>query len=50
MMDVEIKRLENEITQACLVDKPRMKNQDTNDHTTALEDCHREFMTMLPWL
>lgn len=39
LMDAEIKRLENEITQACLVDKPRMTRQDTGDCTTALEEC-----------
>jgi len=49
-MDAEIKMLENEITQACLVDKPRMTKKDTDDHTTTLEYCHKEFMTLLPWL
>lgn len=50
LMDVEIKRLESRVTQACLADKPRMTRQDTNGHTTALEDFRREFMTLLPWL
>ena len=27
-----------------------MTKQDTEDHTTALEDCRQEFMTLLPWL
>lgn len=40
LMDTEIKRLENEIMQACLIDKPRIIRQDTNDHITALEECH----------
>jgi len=39
LMDAEIKRLETKITSACLVDKPRMTRQDTDDHTTTLEDC-----------
>ena len=39
-MDADIKRLENEIVQACFVDKPRMEKQYTDNHTTALEDCH----------
>jgi len=50
LMDTEIKKLESEIAQACLVDKPRTTRQDTDNHTTALEDCNREFMTLLPWL
>lgn len=39
LMDVEIKKLENEIVQACLIDKLRMKRQDTDSHTTAVKDC-----------
>ena len=39
LMDTEIKTLENEITQTCLFDKLRMTRQDTDSHTTALEDC-----------
>lgn len=50
LMDTEIKPLENEIAQACLVNKPRMKRQDTDNHTTTLEDFRQEFMTLLPWL
>jgi len=38
LMDNEIKKLESEITQACLVNKPRMRRQDIDIHTTALED------------
>jgi len=49
-MDAEIKRLENEIKQACLIDKPRMTRQGVDDRTTRLEYCHQEFMTLLPWL
>lgn len=50
LMDAKIKTLEIKIVQACLIDKLRMKRQDTDNHTTALEDFHREFMTLLPWL
>lgn len=50
LKDAEIKRLENEVTQACLVDKPRMTRQDMDGHTTTLEDCCQEFMTLLLWL
>ena len=49
-MDTEVKRLENKIKQACLIDKPRMARQGANDHTTELEGQRREFMTVLPWL
>lgn len=49
-MDAKFKRLENEIMQACLVDNPRVIRQDMDDRTTALEDCRRVFMTLLPWL
>ncbi len=50
LKDTKIKRLENEVTQVCLVNKPRMTRQDTNGHTTTLEYCNRELMTLLPWL
>lgn len=50
LMDAKIKKLENEIVQACLNDKLRMTRQDTNNHTTTLEDCCLEFWTLLPWL
>lgn len=50
LMDADIKTLENEIKQACLVDKPRMTRQYIDDHTTTLEECCREFMILLPWL
>lgn len=48
LMNAEIKRLEIEITQACI--KPRMTRKDTDDHTTTLEECRQEFMILMPWL
>jgi len=50
LMDMEIKTLENEITQARLIDKLRMTRQDMDNHTIALEDCRQEIVTLLPWL
>jgi len=50
LMDVDIKKLENEIMQACLVNNLRMTRLDTDNHTTTLEDYHQEFVTLLPWL
>lgn len=50
LMDTKIKTQENEIMQACLIDKLRMKRQDIDIHTIALEYCRREFVTLLPWL
>jgi len=50
LMDAEIKTLENEIVQACLVKKLIMRRQDTDSDTTTLEDYYREFVTLLPWL
>jgi len=49
-MDVEVKRLEIEIKQACLIDKPRMARQGADDHTNELEYYHQELITLLPWL
>jgi len=50
LMDAEIKKLENKITQECCVDKLRMIGQDMGSHTIALEDCRQEIVTLLPWL
>lgn len=36
LMDGEIKILEHEIAQECLIDKLRMTRQDTDNHTTTL--------------
>lgn len=49
-MDAEVKGLENEIKQACLVDKPRMARQGVDDNTNELEDYHQELISLLPWL
>jgi len=49
-MDTEVKRLENEIKKAFLVDKPRMGRQGVFDHADELEDYHRELVSLLPWL
>ena len=40
LMEAEVKRLENEIKGACLIDKPRMTRQGADDHTNELEDYH----------
>ena len=49
-MDAEVKMLENEIKQACLVDKPRMARQGVDDHTNELEDYFQKLISLLPWL
>lgn len=48
LMDVEIKKLETKIAQACRVD--RMKGQDMGSDTIELEDCRPECVALLPWL
>lgn len=50
MMDAKVKRLENQIKQACLIDKPRMVRHGVNDPTNELDDYHRELINLLPWL
>ena len=40
LMDAEMKKLENEIAQACLVNKLRVTGKDMDNHSTTLEDCH----------
>ena len=47
LIDVEIRKLETQIAQACRVD--RMTRQYMGNHTIALEDCCREFVALLPW-
>lgn len=49
-MDIEVKRLENEIKQAYLIDKPRMARHGVDDHTNELEYYRHEFIKLLPWL
>lgn len=50
LMDAKIKKLENEIVQACRVNKLRIIGQDMGNHTTTLEDCHQAAVTLLQWL
>jgi len=50
LMDVEIKRLKNDIMQSYLVDKLSVTRPDTDNHTTALEDSSLKFITLLPWV
>ncbi len=50
LMDGEIKNLEYKITQECHVDNLRMTGRDMDSHTTALENCCRAFVTLVPWL
>jgi len=49
-MDTEVKRLENEIKEAFLIDKPRMARQDAYDHTNELEDYRQELVGLQSWL
>lgn len=49
-MDIEVKRLENEIKRAYFIDKPRMTRQGADDDTNELEDYHEELINLLPWL
>ena len=49
-MDAEAKKLENEIKEALLNNKPRMIRQGAYDHTKELEDHRRELVRLLSWL
>ena len=49
-MEAEVKMLENEIKQACLVDKPRMARQGVYDHTYKFENYCHELISLMPWL
>lgn len=49
-MDTEVKKLENEMKEAFLDEKPRMARQGMYSHTDKLESYHRELVSLLPWL
>jgi len=50
MMDIEGKKLEDEIKEAFLVKKPKVVRQGAYAHTNKLENYHRELVSLLPWL
>ena len=48
-VDLEVKKLGNEIKEAFLIKKPRMVRQGMYDHTNNLENYRRELVSLLPW-
>jgi len=50
LMDVEIKKLENEIKEAFLIEKSRMERQGAYSHTEKLESYRHELVSLLSWL
>lgn len=50
MMDVEVKKLEDEIKEAFFIKKPRMVRQGAYNHTVKFEHYHCELVSLLPWL
>ena len=50
MVDVEVKKLEDEINEAFLIEKLRMVRQSVYDHTDKLEEYRHELVSLLPWL
>lgn len=49
-MDIEVKKLENKIKEAFVIEKPRMVRQGAYSHTDKLENYHRELVNLMPWL
>jgi len=49
-MDAEVKKLEDVIKEALLIEKHRMVRQGAYDHTDKFEHYHREMVSLLPWL
>lgn len=49
-MEIEVKKMENEIKEAILVEKPRMARQGAYSHTNKLKSYHHELVRLLPWL
>jgi len=49
-MDAKVKKLENEIKEAFLVEKLRMVRKGAYDHTNKCENYLRELISLLPWL
>jgi len=48
-MDVEVKKLEDEIKEAFLIEKMRVVRQGTYDYTEKLENYCYELVSLLPW-
>ena len=49
-MDAEVKKLENEIKEAIIVEKSRMVRQGAYSHIDKLESYRRELVSLLLWL
>jgi len=49
-MDAEVQKLEDEIKDAFLVEKPRMVRQGAYDHTEKFVNYRHELVSLLPWL
>lgn len=49
-MDVEVKKLEDEIEEAFLIKKLRMVKQCAYDHINDWDNYLRELVRLLPWL
>lgn len=50
MMDVEVKKLEDEMKEAFFVEEPRMVGQGAYNHTDKFEHYCCELVSLLPWL
>ena len=49
-MNAEVKKLENEIKEAFIVEKTRMVRQGVYDHIDRSENYCHELVSLLPWL
>ena len=50
MVDVEVKKLEDEIKDDFLAEKTRMVRQGAYDHTDKFDNYHRKLVSLMPWL
>ena len=49
-MDTEVTKLEDEIKEGFLFEKPRVVRQGAYAHTDKLENYHHELVSLLPWI
>lgn len=49
LMDAEVKKLEDEIKESFLVEKPRVVWQGAHTHSDKWENYRRKLISLLPW-
>lgn len=50
LVEVEVKKLEDEIKEYFLDTKPRVIKQGAHDHINKFKDYRRELINLMPWI